>query len=99
MEEGDEEEDKDEEGQEGEQEYEEDDDEDVDLDADLCDTTDPLPFRGSEKWQGDPADEKDTTYKKKTGHKKAYEKKVNTTASYGSFEIFDNNDSCFHQWR
>jgi hypothetical protein len=48
-EEGDEEEDEDEEGQEGEQEYEEDDDKDVDLDAALCDTADPLSFRGGEK--------------------------------------------------
>ena len=50
--------------------------EDVDLDAALCDTADPLPFRGSEKWQGDPADEKDTTYKKKTVHKKQTKRKL-----------------------
>ena len=61
----------------------------------MCDTADPLPFRGGEKWQGDPADKKDTTYKKKTVHKKTSEKKVNTTASYGSFENFNNDDSIF----
>ncbi len=35
------------------------------------------------------------TYKKKTVHKKANEKKVNMTVSYGSFENFDNDDSIF----
>ena len=75
-EEGDKEEDEDKEGQEGEQEYEEDDDKDVDLDADLCDTADPFPFRGSEKWQGDPADEKDTTYKRRQYTKKQTKRKL-----------------------
>ncbi len=94
-EEGDEEEDEDKEGQEGEQEYEMDDNEDDDLDAALCDTADPFPFRGGEKWQGDPVDEMDTTYKKKTVHKIANKKKVNMTASYSSFENFDNDGSIF----
>ena len=30
----------------------------------------PFSFRGGEKWQGDPVDEKDTTYKKRQYTKK-----------------------------
>jgi hypothetical protein len=61
----------------------------------LRDTADPPPFRGGQPWQGDPVDGKCTTNKKKSVHKKANEKKVNTTASYNPFENIDNDGSIF----
>jgi len=61
----------------------------------LRDTADSPPFRGGQPWQGDPVDGKCTTNKKKSVHKKANEKKVNTTASYNPFENIDNDGSIF----
>ncbi len=55
----------------------------------MRDTADLLPYRGGEAWQGDPVDEKGTSYQKKSAHKKANEKKVNKTLSY---DLFENND-------
>jgi hypothetical protein len=69
--------------------------EDESLENALCESADPLPYRGGKAWQGDSVDEKSTSSEKKPAHKKLNVEKMNERHNSNSDNLGEIENTTF----